>query len=237
MRRRADTLAPALHTASAGQDRIATRADAPIGALLPHEGAMLARWGEAWHRVDADGAVQPASPTHVQGLRGRFSASCVDPRGQPWLCSADGERWRVASPGGREGFSLPEPASALAWSPAGDVLYLAAADSGTVWTTRPGHTGLRRLATLPKGSGTIAGLAVDAEGGVWTALRGGWGVLRLQGDGTLDRMVALPVPCPTGVAFGGDDGRTLFITSARDAIGREALDAAPLSGRLFALAT
>jgi IclR family transcriptional regulator, acetate operon repressor len=72
---------------------------------------------------------------------------------------------------------------------------------------------------------------------VWTALHGGCGVLRLQCDGTLDRMVALPVPCPTGVSFGGADGRTLFITSARDAIGREALDAAPLSGRLFALAT
>jgi IclR family transcriptional regulator, acetate operon repressor len=50
-------------------------------------------------------------------------------------------------------------------------------------------------------------------------------------------MVALPVPCPTGVAFGGDSGSTLFITSAREAIGREALEAAPLSGRLFALAT
>jgi IclR family acetate operon transcriptional repressor len=230
----ADRLAPALHAATAEQDRIATRADAPIDVLLPHEGALLARWGEAWHRVEADGSAHAVSP---QGLRGRFSASCVDPQGQPWLCSADGERWRVASPGGREGFGLAEPASALAWSPAGDVLYIAAAASGTVWAAHPGSAGLRRLATLPKGSGLIAGLAVDAEGGVWTALRGGWGALRLQGDGTLDRMVALPVPCPTGVAFGGADGRTLFITSARDAVGRDALDAAPLSGRLFALAT
>jgi IclR family transcriptional regulator, acetate operon repressor len=108
-----------------------------------------------------------------------------------------------------------------------------------VWAARPGSPGgvLRRLATLPKGSGLIAGLAVDAEGGVWTALRGGWGVVRLQDDGTLDRMVALPVPCPTGVAMGGADGRTLFITSARDTIGREALDAASLSGRLFVLST
>lgn len=230
----ADRLAPALHRATAGQDHIATRADAPIDALLPHEGTLLARWGDAWHQVAAEGGVVPANP---QGLRGRFSAACVDPQGQPWLCSADGERWRVASPGGREGFSLAEPASALAWGPAGDVLYLASAASGTVWAAHPGSAGLRRLATLPRGSGLIAGLAVDADGGVWTALRGGWGVLRLQGDGTLDRMVALPVPCPTGVAFGGADGRTLFITSARDAIGREALDAAPLSGRLFALGT
>ncbi len=48
-------------------------------------------------------------------------------------------------------------------------------------------------------------------------------------------MIALPVPCPTDVGFGGDDGDTLFVTSARDAVTREALDAAPLSGRLFAV--
>jgi sugar lactone lactonase YvrE len=49
-------------------------------------------------------------------------------------------------------------------------------------------------------------------------------------------VIGLPVPCPTDLAFGGVDGQTLFVTSARDAIGREALDAAPLSGRLFAVA-
>ena len=41
------------------------------------------------------------------------------------------------------------------------------------------------------------------------------------------------MPCPSGLAFGGPDGRTLFITTARDAVSREALEAAPLSGRLF----
>jgi IclR family transcriptional regulator, acetate operon repressor len=230
----ADTLAPALHAANAEEDQLAARADAPIEALLRHEGQLLARWADTWHGVDAEGETQPAP---APGLRGRFTAACTDPRGHAWLCSADGDRWRVASPAGSEGFSLPEPATALAWNPGGDMLYIAAAASGTVWTVRPGTSGLRRLATLPKGSGLIAGLAVDAAGGVWTALRGGWGVLRLQADGTLDRMVALPVPCPTGVAFGGDSGSTLFITSAREAIGREALEAAPLSGRLFALAT
>lgn len=235
----ADTLAPALHAATAQQDGIAARADAPLQALLVSGGELLARWGDAWHRVDMHGGVEPAAPALVQGLRGRFTAACNGPAGRPWLCSADGERWRVASAGGHEGFGLAEPASAMAWSPDGATLYIAAAASGTVWAARPGNAGpagLRRLATLPKGSGLVAGLAVDAEGGVWTALRGGWGVVRLQDDGTLDRMVALPVPCPTGVALGGADGRTLFITSARDTIGREALDAAPLSGRLFALA-
>ena len=70
---------------------------------------------------------------------------------------------------------------------------------------------------------------------MWSALRGGWSVVRFEADGSLDRVIALPVPCPTDVGFGGARGKTLFVTSARDAVTREALDAAPLSGRLFAV--
>ena len=68
---------------------------------------------------------------------------------------------------------------------------------------------------MPKGSGRLGGLAVDQRGGVWSALRGGWSVARFEADGSLDRVVALPVPCPTAVGFGGAGGDSLFVTSAR----------------------
>ena len=70
---------------------------------------------------------------------------------------------------------------------------------------------------------------------MWLALRGGWSVAHFADDGSMGRVVAMPVPSPTALAFGGDDGGTLFITTARAQLGREALDAAPLSGRLFTL--
>ncbi len=241
----ADVQAPAVHCATAGGDRLLARVDSPITALLMQPQGVLARWGGHWHRVAADGTVQRA--TDMPELEA--SAYCLGAQGSVWACVAQqdrqGQRWRVeqiagAAPGhgpghepGHEGWTLAEAATALAWDATTGLLYIAAAGSGTVWTAKPGQAALRRLATLPKGSGHLSGLAVDAHGGVWTALRGGWGVVRLEADGALDRMLALPVPCPTGLALAGADSTTLFVTSARDATSREALDAAPLSGRLF----
>src|SRR6185436_1050200 len=85
-----------------------------------------------------------------------------------------------------------------------------------------------------------AGLALDAEGGLWIALIDGWSVVRISGDGALTRVVGVPVPQPTGLAFGGADLQTLYVTTAREPLAREAIAAdalasAPLSGRLFAL--
>ena len=251
----ADTLGPTVHRASAAGDVLLTQADAPIQALLPWRDetdagaadSVLASWGGQWHRVNSKGELLAID--HSATPRADTTAVCVHPDGSIWSCQPDGGRWRVApvqrgtnTPSGAAsdsapGWDLPEPASDLAWDPAGEVLHLACAGSGSLWTARPGSPALRRLATVPKGSGHLAGLAVDPRGGVWTALRGGWGVMRFEADGSLDRLVALPVPCPSGLAFGGADGHTLFITTARDAVSREALDAAPLSGRLFALAT
>ena len=94
---------------------------------------------------------------------------------------------------------------------------------------------LQRLTTVPKGLGLLAGLAADGAGGWSSALRGGWTVVRLAADGSVARVVALPVPCPSGVALGGPQGTTLYVTGAREAVTREALDAAPLSGGLFVI--
>src|SRR5204862_684940 len=86
---------------------------------------------------------------------------------------------------------------------------------------------------LPKGSGRLAGLALDVEGGVWTALRDGWSLMRFAPDGSVERVVGLPVPSPSDLAFGGADHRTLHVVTARESHSKEALAHAPLSGRLF----
>jgi len=86
---------------------------------------------------------------------------------------------------------------------------------------------------LPKGAGRVSGLALDREGGVWTTLRDGWSLVRLNADGSLDRMIGLPVPSPTDLAFGGPNEDVLYITSARHELSRETLGTAPASGCLF----
>lgn len=231
----ADTLAPAVHLATPADDRVVAQLDSPIQALFAHADGAAVLAGDAWRLVTRAGEARP-----LPGIpRRRFSALCVGPGAHLWACIADGERWRVTelSDEGRSlgGWRLPEPATAMAWDAAGQTLHIAAAGSGTLYSARVGSAALRRLATVPKGSGHLGGLAVDQRGGVWSALRGGWSVARFEADGSLDRVVALPVPCPTAVGFGGAGGETLFVTSAREAVTREALDAAPLSGRLFAV--
>lgn len=58
------------------------------------------------------------------------------------------------------------------------------------------------------------GAAVDSEGAYWCAMFEGGRLLRFATDGALLREVKLPLRCPTMVAFGGADLRTLYITSA-----------------------
>jgi DNA-binding IclR family transcriptional regulator len=233
----ADRLAPALHAANAFGDETVAGLEHPIQALLPESDGIRVLAGESWHRFGRDGERRDAASLHENLPCSGVLAACPGSEGQNWICVPDGDRWRVATLNSlgqaTGGWRLNEPATALAWSQELRTLYIAAAGSGSLYAAPEGHGGLRRLATVPKGSGLLGGMAVDAKGGLWTALRGGWSVARFEPDGGMDRVVALPVPAPTGVALGGDSGRTLFVTTARDQLDRESLDAAPLSGRLF----
>jgi sugar lactone lactonase YvrE len=79
------------------------------------------------------------------------------------------------------------------------------------------------------------GAAVDSEGAYWCAMFEGGRLLRFSADGALLREVPLPLRCPTMVAFGGDDLRTLYITSASH--NRSAAERAqyPLTGCVLSL--
>jgi sugar lactone lactonase YvrE len=78
------------------------------------------------------------------------------------------------------------------------------------------------------------GAAVDSEGNYWCAMFEGARLLKFAPDGTRLADIALPLRGPTMPAFGGDDMRTLFITSA-GARPEAELAEYPLSGRLLAL--
>lgn len=88
--------------------------------------------------------------------------------------------------------------------------------------------------TVARGDGNPDGVTVDAEGCLWVALWGGWQVRRYAPDGALLAQVALPCANVTKVAFGGEDLRTAFVTTARVGLSDAALAAQPLAGGLFA---
>ena len=76
---------------------------------------------------------------------------------------------------------------------------------------------------------------LDVQGYLWSARWGGSCVARFAPDGTLDRIVELPVSRVTCPAFGGDDGKTLYITSAREGMTPAELEAEPLAGSVFSI--
>lgn len=91
----------------------------------------------------------------------------------------------------------------------------------------------RILHSFPHGKGRPDGGSFDADGFYWSALFDGGRVVRIAPSGEVVESVALPVPRPTMIAFGGADGRTAYVTTARSGLSEEALAAAPLSGAIL----
>jgi len=96
-------------------------------------------------------------------------------------------------------------------------------------------TNRRIFAEVEQGHGGPDGLTVDAEGGVWSAMFERSAVHRYRSDGKLDQVVRLPVSRPTSCIFGGDNLRTLYITTARFGLDEAALAREPWAGGVLAV--
>jgi sugar lactone lactonase YvrE len=60
---------------------------------------------------------------------------------------------------------------------------------------------------------------VDADGCYWTAANSGAQLVRYTPQGKIDRTIALPIHRPTMPCFGGDDFRTIYVTSMQPLAG------------------
>jgi sugar lactone lactonase YvrE len=141
-------------------------------------------------------------------------------------------------------------ANGLAWSPDARTIY---------WTDTPRHVirmwdwdssanamhncrVFRQFEGNPKGwtpgqsgnGGRPDGAAVDEQGNYWCAMFEGRRIVKLSAAGELLEEIEVPVRCPTMPCFGGDDMRTLFVTSARDKRPDAELEEFPLSGHVIA---
>lgn len=79
------------------------------------------------------------------------------------------------------------------------------------------------------------GAAVDSENAYWCAMYEGGRIVRLSPSGQVLHEIELPLRCPTMIAFGGHDLRTLYITSARHNRPAEELAHHPLSGYVLSV--
>ena len=91
-----------------------------------------------------------------------------------------------------------------------------------------GSLGPRTIWADRHSRGSPDGSAMDAEGYVWNARWGGGCLLRFAPDGSLDRVIELPVSHPTSCVFGGPELETLYVTSAAPADAHGELDGAVL---------
>jgi len=79
------------------------------------------------------------------------------------------------------------------------------------------------------------GAAVDVEGAYWCAMFEGGRILRLSPQGEILREIKIPARCPTMLAFGGPDMRTLYITTGCNGRSEAELAEYPLSGCVLTL--
>lgn len=231
-----DTLAPALRGWKDGADQPIVRVDRSIKGMFFRDTTVCLVHDEGGIEIYPDGKQRPLSAWRPMEI---LAVDC-HPTSEPWV-ALPAPKGSVIGPIGKDGgfrrkWSIDEAVDSLRWSADGKLLYAAAPASGTILQLQPGTETVRRLATVPQGSGTISGLALDSQGGLWTSLRDGWSVVRFREDGSLDRSIPLPVPYPTGIAVGGPALDRLYVTTARQPVALETLRAAPLSGRLFEIA-
>ncbi len=168
--------------------------------------------------------------------QGRFWAGKMSSRPENSLfrLDADGSIHRMES-----GITV---SNGLGWSPDNRVFYYTDSEARLIFAydfdPASGAIAHRRVfASIPNepGEGLPDGLAVDAEGCLWSARWGGWKVVRYAPDGSVERVVPMPVEFPTSCAFGGPNLEDLYITSAWTEIRPEKRAAQPLAGDLFRL--
>ena len=130
-------------------------------------------------------------------------------------------------------------ANGLAFSPDGKWMYTSDTPQEVIYRTpldEQGEPGSREVfRTFKKQEGQPDGAATDVEGCYWSALYDGWRIARFSPEGEQLEEYRLPVRCPTMVCFGGEDMKTLFITTTRENMKQDELTKFPLSGAIFTL--
>lgn len=219
-----------------------------VGCIVKRAGGgFVAGLDSGIARLDGDlGNIEIIADPEAACPLTRFNDGKCDRRGRFWVASTDraetdpvGSLYRLDD-GGRAERVLPGVVvgNGIGWSPDDRTMYFTDSGYGTIYAfdfdIETGEiSGKRPFYTVDKGTGMPDGLTVDAEGGIWSAHWGGGRVTRYDPDGSIDRVVTLPVPLVTSLAFGGAGLDRLYITTARLGLSDRQVSEAPLSGGLF----
>jgi sugar lactone lactonase YvrE len=212
-----------------GEGLLAARKDG-LGILDPKTGAFELRLDP-----EPDRPGNRANDGNVD-LAGRFWFGTMDDEetlisGAVYRLDADWSQERIL-----DGIGI---SNTLVCGPACDRIYIADSMRRTIETLAidpaTGVAGRRRpFADTVGRAWTPDGAAVDEEGFLWNAQWGGSRIVRYAPNGSIDRVIEVPVDQPTSCAFGGENLATLYVTTARWGLSAEALARQPLAGCLLA---
>ena len=221
----------------------------PGCCAVRESGRLLLALESGFVTLDLDsGRIEPLLDPEPEWPGNRFNDGACDRRGRMWAGTMDdaevgartGSLYRYEADGSCErvldGLGIP---NTFAWSPDDATMYFADSMDRTIWAfefdAESGTLGERRVfAETPEGI-YPDGSALDAEGYLWNAQFDGSRVVRYAPDGSVDRIVEVPVQRPTSCAFGGPDLDVLYLTSARMGLTVQRLAKQPLAGALLAL--
>jgi gluconolactonase len=205
------------------------------GLAWSADGALVGcqmRAGSVVTLVPGEGGQVTLSPRALSGdaARAGLNDLAFDRDGRLWVTNMGDRRhpewagvWCIPATGepvhSKVGATRP---NGIRWSNQGG-------GSGTLWVADyarprafrvpavPGKLGLGGetsldFAAAPNGSGGADGLAIDAQGNAWIALPGHDRIAVVAADGTPRGFLDVP-DGPSNCAFGGADGKTLFITT------------------------
>lgn len=222
-----DILGPTYNLLDPVSGSLETRAvTGKIGSAAPLDGrsAIVALESGLW-KIFPGGEMMALASPDMDGIH--FNDGKCDPSGRFWVGtrasdgSAKGGALFRYDPDGtvfkiEDGFDVP---NGLGWAADSTAFFLIDTvprllyryDFDPVEGKIANRRIVFRFEDLP---GKPDGLAIDCHDRIWCAMWDGHGIVVLSMAGEL--LGWLPTPCqrPTSCAFGGEDGRTLFVTTA-----------------------
>jgi D-xylonolactonase len=219
-----------------------------VGWVLPaDDGGMVAGLQSGLYRFDPEGGgFTPLATVEADRPDNRLNDAVTDPRGRIWFGSMDdteqqttGDYYRFekgeVSPAGLPSVGIT---NGPALSPDGRILYHVDTLGGLIHACDVGEDGAlgpsRQFVRVAPEEGYPDGPTVDSEGCLWIGLFLGWQARRYSPQGELLETVRFPVSNITKLAFGGDDLRTVYATTAQLHLKPDDLVRQPEAGHLFA---
>ena len=218
------------------------RFDEMVGAVVvAGDGSLLVASQERLVVIEPDGTRTPGPRIIAEGVAARNNDGATDPFGRFLVGTLSLGReanqeclYRVEIDGSL--FAIDSDlglSNGLAWSSDGRTFYSVDTLAGIVWKREYSDPLGARERFLSIDGGYPDGICIDAEGNLWVAVWGSAEVRKFSPQGEQTAVVHTSAPHTSSVAFVGRHLDRLLITSGRQHLDTQQIDAFPDSGLLF----